>query len=175
MSQRPDITISSYNKPKTVVIQQLPTKIKYGESTPKNVYSMKSNRYVPSPRKSTEMNILTDDSITALCQRMSIKELEAFVSTSYRNLMLCNSILDDKIKYELKLKIKSIIINKLEKLMPGEYLDASNVLDQNVEDLTLFGRKIRQVDWNLIEVPNYPGLYVRKSKLADLLDILNTF
>jgi len=141
-------------------------------ASPKNVYSMKSTRYVPSVRQGTEMSILTDDSITEICRRMSVSELESFVSTSYKNLTLCNDILNEKIKYDLKLRIKNKIVDALENLEPGYILDISNILDENIDDMYL--RKLHQPDWNLVEIPNYPGLYVRRSKLDVILDILNT-
>lgn len=39
--------------------------------------------------------------IVTLCQRMSVNELEAFVTTSYRNLSLCSDILKEKIKQKI--------------------------------------------------------------------------
>lgn len=175
MSQLPTITLPRpyYRGAPTVLPVPLKPKVplKTSVPSPKNVYTMKSTRYAPSPRR-VEQTFLTDDSITELCKHMSVRDLEAFVSASYKNLMLCNSILDEKIKHELKIKIRDGIIDRLDNMQPGFILDVSNVLDQNVNDP--IGKYLKNADWNLVEVPDYPGLYTRRSKVDIMLDILNT-
>jgi hypothetical protein len=141
-------------------------------ASPKNVYTMNPNRYVPSSRN-VEETMLTDDSITEICKRMSVRDLEAFVSTSYKNLILCNSILDEKIKYELKIKLRDKILLRLKHLPSGFILDVSSILDNNIDDTDNL-KELLHVDWNLVKVPGYPRLYVRRSKLDIILDILNT-
>lgn len=109
---------------------------------------------------------MPEDVIINMCHDMTISELQAFIIISRRNANLCNNILRD-----LKLQLKSVIVKDYNNIWSGCIMDASKYLSEiNYYDVPYF----HYPDFNLVDVPNYPRLYIRKSKLPLLLDILNT-
>lgn len=110
------------------------------------------------------LGFMADNTIIDMCNNMDINSLENFILDTEHNYNLCHEILRNK-----RLYLKDIILDELEKIGIGYYLDVTNITPCGTGTNTIlhYGRV------NKIKIPGY-SVVVSRDRYQEIVDIMNT-